>query len=156
MRQGLRICILTSVLQKLAAVVLLGATMIVTGCATPNVTTNTNGNANMDANVEIKGEAMYRERIALPADAKLIVQILDVSKMDAPAIVMAEHVNKGAKTPTPFSFTMGRDKFEAGHTYAVSARIMFGDKLLFISTQSYRIDLNSVEPMTIRLDKVGR
>lgn len=71
---------------KLAAMVLLAVTTVISGCATPN------------AIVEIKGEAMYRERIALPADAKLIVQLLDVSKMDVPAVVMAERESQGAKT----------------------------------------------------------
>ncbi|ABI39670.1 conserved hypothetical protein [Shewanella sp. MR-4] len=144
MRQGLRISGLTSAWQKLAAIVLLAATTVISGCATPN------------AIVEIKGEAMYRERIALPVDAKLIVQLLDVSKMDVPAVVMAERVSQGAKTPTPFSFSMGRDQFEAGHTYAIGARIMLGDKLLFINTQAYHVDLNSTEPMKILLEKVGR
>lgn len=33
---------------------------------------------------------------------------------------------------------------------------MLGDKLLFINTQAYHVDLNSTEPMTILLEKVGR
>ncbi|MCT8861801.1 YbaY family lipoprotein [Shewanella xiamenensis] len=144
MTHGLRISGLTSAWQKWAAMVLLTVTTMMTGCATPN------------AVVEIKGEAMYRERIALPAEAKLIVQLLDVSKMDVPAVVMAERESQGAKTPTPFSFTIGRDQFEAGHTYTIGARIMLGDKLLFINTQAYHVDLNSTEPMTILLEKVGR
>ena len=102
-----------------------------------------------------KGETLYRERIALPAEAKVVVQLLDVSKMDVPAIVMAERVQQGAATPTPFSFAIGSDQFQPGHTYAIGARIMLGDKLLFINTQAYHIDLNSTEPMTILLEKVG-
>lgn len=133
---------LRSSVVKLAAMPLIAAGMLA-GCATPN------------AMVNIQGEAFYVERIALPADAKLIVQVLDVSKMDVPAIVMAERVKEGASTPTPFSFSMSSDQFEPGHTYAVGARIMRGDKLLFINTQAYHIDLNSTEPMKVRLEKVG-
>ncbi len=128
---------------RFTALALMALMGVLSGCATPN------------AIVEIKGETLYRERIALPADAKVIVQLLDVSKMDVPAIVMAERVQQGAATPAPFSFAIGSDQFQPGHTYAIGARIMLGDKLLFINTQAYHIDLNSTEPMTILLEKVG-
>ncbi|PIW62358.1 YbaY family lipoprotein [Shewanella sp. CG12_big_fil_rev_8_21_14_0_65_47_15] len=143
MSQWINLSVLSFVVQKFTAIALIAVTGLLAGCATPN------------AVVEIKGEAMYRERIALPSEAKLIVQLLDVSKMDVPAIVMAERVSQGAQTPTQFSFTMGRDQFEAGHTYAIGARIMHGDKLLFINTQAYHVDLNSTAAMTIMLEKVG-
>lgn len=38
----------------------------------------------------VEGEASYRERIALPEDAVLTVQLADVSLADAPAAVIAE------------------------------------------------------------------
>lgn len=144
MSQWLNLSVPLSVVQKFTAIAFIAVTGLLAGCATPN------------AIVEIKGEAMYRERIALPSEAKLIVQLLDVSKMDVPAVVMAERVSQGAKTPTPFSFSMGRDQFEAGHTYAIGARIMLADKLLFINTQAYHVDLNSTGSMTIMLEQVGR
>ena len=143
MSQWLNLSVLISVVQKFTTIALIAVAGLLAGCATPN------------AVVEIKGEAMYRERIALSSEAKLIVQLLDVSKMDVPAVVMAERVAQGAQTPTQFSFTMGRDQFETGHTYAVGARIMLGDKLLFINTQAYHIDLNATEPMMILLEKIG-
>lgn len=88
MSQWSNLSVLISAVQKFTAIALIAVTGLLAGCATPN------------AVVEIKGEAMYRERIALPSEAKLIVQLLDVSKMDVPAIVMAERVSKGAQTPT--------------------------------------------------------
>ncbi|MGL4447195.1 YbaY family lipoprotein [Shewanella sp.] len=144
MSQSLTLNALPALVQKLGGMALLAVTLLLGGCATPNDM------------IEIKGEAMYRERIALPADAQFIVQLLDVSKMDAPAVVMAERVSQGARTPMPFRFDMGRDQFTPGHTYAIGARIMHGDTLLFINTQAYRVDLNSTEAMTILLEKVGR
>ena len=113
----------------------------------------TTGNA---AKVEIHGETFYRERIALPSDAILTVQVKDVSKMDVPATVMAEQVTEGASTPAKFSFELGRDQFVEGHTYAIGARITLDGKLLFINTQAYHIDVNSKEPMSVMLEKVGR
>ncbi|TIV73114.1 MAG: hypothetical protein E5V93_18665, partial [Mesorhizobium sp.] len=38
----------------------------------------------------IAGEVTYRERIALPPDAVLVVELADVSLADAPAIVIAK------------------------------------------------------------------
>lgn len=143
MSQWLKLSALRLVAQRLTAMVFITVVALLAGCATPN------------AIVEIKGEAIYRERIALPPEAKLIVQLLDVSKMDVPAIVIAERVKQGAGTPTPFSFVIGRDQFEQGHTYAIGARIMLGDKLLFINTQAYHVDLNSAQAMTIILEKIG-
>ena len=38
----------------------------------------------------VKGEVMYRERIALPPNAVLSVQLADVSLADAPAAIVGE------------------------------------------------------------------
>ncbi len=159
MEQTLRLNELTIAMKRFSTLVLIAASAVLAGCAASNSTNATGNDAaggTSGSGVEIKGEAMYRERIALPADSKLIVQLLDVSRMDAPAVVLAEKVSQGAKSPTPFKFSVSRDSFVAGHTYAVGARVMLADKLLFINTQAYRVDLNSAEPMTIVLEKVGR
>lgn len=120
------------------------AATALTGCATPN------------AGVEIVGEVWYRERIALPQDAVLKVQVKDVSLMDAPAVILAEIERDGVTSPTPFHFLINRDQFESGHTYAIGARIEHNDKLMFINTQAFQIDLGSTEPLSIRVDKVSR
>ncbi|ABV36082.1 conserved hypothetical protein [Shewanella sediminis HAW-EB3] len=114
------------------------------GCATPN------------AGVEIQGEVWYKERIALPQDAMLTVELKDVSLMDAPAIVLAQIERSDVSTPAPFHFLINRDQFESGHTYAIGAKITLNDKLLFINTQAYNIDLGSSEPMSVLVQKVGR
>ncbi|MCF1427679.1 MAG: YbaY family lipoprotein [Shewanella sp.] len=117
---------------------------LMSGCATQNAT------------VDIYGEVWYRERIALPPDAVLTVQLKDVSRLDAPAEVIAEMVRDDVSTPATFSFVMARDQLEPGHTYAIGARITLGDQLLFINTQAYNVDLNASEPMSVLLNKVGR
>ncbi len=120
------------------------AATALTGCATPN------------AGVEIQGEVWYRERIALPQDAVLTVQVKDVSLMDAPAVVLAEIERTVEISPTPFYFLINRDQFEAGHTYAIGASIKHNEKLMFINTQAFQIDLGSTEPLSVRVDKVSR
>lgn len=51
---------------------------------------------------------------------------------------------------------INRDQFEAGHTYAIGARISLNDKLMFINTQAYKIDIGSAEPMSVMVEKVAR
>ncbi len=119
------------------------STGMLTGCATPN------------AGVEIQGEVWFKERIALPQEAVLTVQIKDVSLMDAPAVVIAEIERDNVTTPVPFQFVINRDQFEQAHTYTVGANISLNGKLMFINTQAYQIDLGSSEPMSVLVQKVG-
>ncbi|MDR8523156.1 MULTISPECIES: YbaY family lipoprotein [Shewanella] len=117
---------------------------ILTGCATPN------------AVVEIHGEVWYKERMMLPEDAVITVQVQDVSLADAPAEVIAEFERNDVSTPVPFQFLINRDQFEPGHTYNIGARITYNGELMFINTQAYRIDLDSIEPMSVLVQKVAR
>ncbi|GIU23515.1 MULTISPECIES: YbaY family lipoprotein [unclassified Shewanella] len=120
------------------------AASMLTGCATSN------------AVVEIHGEVWYKERMALPEDAVISVQVQDVSRMDAPAEVIAEFERNDVSTPIPFQFLINRDQFEDGHTYNIGARITLDNKLMFINTQAYRIDLDSSEPMSVLVQRVAR
>lgn len=129
---------------KLSALPLVSVLVCLSGCAT------------QDEVVDIHGQVFYRERIALPSDAVLTVELKDVSKMDAPSVVIATLTQDGVVTPAQFKFVIGRDQFELGRTYAIGARITLEDKLLFINTQAYPIDVNSKEPMSVMLEKVAR
>ncbi|GIU22782.1 lipoprotein [Shewanella colwelliana] len=120
------------------------AASVLVGCATPN------------ASVEIQGEVWFKERIALPAEAILSVQLQDVSKMDVPAVVIAELERSDVTTPAPFQFVIPSDQFEPGHRYAIGAKITLGDELMFINTQSYPIDISNQGPMSVLIQKVGR
>lgn len=117
---------------------------VLSGCATPN------------AGVVIQGEIWFKERIALPADAVLTVELKDVSLMDAPAVVLAQIERSNVTTPAPFHFLIHRDQFEPGHTYAIGAKITLDGELMFINTQAYNIDLGSSEPMSVLVQRVGR
>ncbi len=105
--------------------------------------------------VTISGDVMYRERIALPADAVIKVQLNDVSLQDKKAIVMAEMITDNVTTPHQFEFQLARDQFQQGHTYAIGVRIEVDGKLWFINTQSYVVDINGTEPVNVLVNKVG-
>ncbi|QYJ76709.1 MULTISPECIES: YbaY family lipoprotein [Shewanella] len=114
------------------------------------------GCASSADDVEISGSVWFRERIALPVDAVLTVQVQDVSRMDVAAEVLGELKVPVTAVPKDFALRFKPDTFKQGHTYAVGARITQGDKLLFINTQSYRVDFTQPTGMSVRLDSVGR
>ncbi len=77
----------------------------------------------------------YRERIALPPTAVVHVRLVDVSRADAPAVLIAEQVIRTEGRQVPFEFALAYDESRIlpAHTYAVQVRIEDGGKLLFIS-----------------------
>lgn len=84
----------------------------------------------------VTGTVTYRQRIALPDDAVVKVQIQDVSKADAPAQVMGEQIiqTDGKQVPIPYEVTYDESEIDERFSYSMSARIENGSgKLLFIS-----------------------
>jgi putative lipoprotein len=76
----------------------------------------------------------YRERVALPPDAKLQVEIQDVSRADAPAKVM--DYQRVAISRVPITVRLGVDEalIEERNSYSVRGKIYSADKVLFRST----------------------
>jgi putative lipoprotein len=108
---------------------------VLAGCAGEDE----DSSAGAAAAAAVTGTVAYRERIALPPDAVITVQLADVSRADAPATVLGEQVIKADGRQVPFAFAITCDpaKIEAGHTYAVQARIEVDGALRFISDRRY-------------------
>lgn len=84
----------------------------------------------------VTGTVTYRERIALPLDAVITVQLQDVSLADAPAVVVGEQVipAEGRQVPIPFAIPYDPAQIQPGRSYSLAARIEDGGgKLQFIS-----------------------
>ena len=81
----------------------------------------------------VTGQVVWRERIMLPPQTKVIVRLQDVSLADAPAKVIAEAVIP-AQTP-PVAFSLGYDPAMIAPTarIAVSARVEVDGRLRFIN-----------------------
>ncbi|MES2055270.1 MAG: YbaY family lipoprotein [Pseudomonadota bacterium] len=94
--------------------------------------------------VSLSGTASYRERIALQADARLEVEIRDVSLMDAPAPLIAKVEIPTAGRQPPLAFTLNYDpaRIVPRNRYAVSARITDGSGRLIWITDTH-VDLPS-------------
>jgi putative lipoprotein len=107
-------------------------------------------------NSQIVGEVLYKQRIALPADSVIQIQLQDVSLQDVKAEILAEYEISPVTGVTPFEFVVPMDAFKTGHRYAISARITVADELWFINTQSYPVDINNPQPLTVVVDLVKR
>lgn len=89
----------------------------------------------------VEGSVGWRERIALPPNAELLVALNDVSRMDAPAVTLAEQRIPLAGRQPPHSFRLAVDasRIEARNRYVVAARVMAGGQLLFINDTAYPV-----------------
>ncbi|CAN5174356.1 hypothetical protein BH10PSE3_BH10PSE3_35780 [soil metagenome] len=81
----------------------------------------------------VTGTVVWRERIMLPPQTKVIVRLQDVSLADAPARIISEAVIP-AQTP-PVAFSLGYDPATISPTarIAVSARVEVDGQLRFIN-----------------------
>ncbi|MER8686910.1 YbaY family lipoprotein [Mesorhizobium sp. M0895] len=100
----------------------------------------------------LKGEVMYRERIALPPNAVLSVQLADVSLADAPAAIIGERkVVPAGQVPIKFEISFDPQVIRPDMTYALQARITVDDRLLFVTGARHQVDPLSDAPQTIML-----
>ncbi|MCA9909268.1 MAG: YbaY family lipoprotein, partial [Anaerolineae bacterium] len=94
------------------------------------------GTLTLSAQPQVTGTVMYRQRIALPPDAIVRVQIQDISIADAPMTVVGEQVivTAGAQVPFAFAISYPESAIQANRRYSLGARITDGDgRLLFIT-----------------------
>lgn len=89
---------------------------------------------------QVMGKITYLQKIAMPADAVVEVQIEDVSRQDAPAVVIGEQtiVNPG-QVPVSFSIDYDPARIDENNTYVVRAKIVSGGELLWQNTTSYPV-----------------
>ena len=82
----------------------------------------------------VTGTATYLDRALLPPGAVLEVQLLDISRADAPAEVLSTSRTEGLGAP-PYPFELPYDPagIDPRNTYSVSARVTVGDRLAMIT-----------------------
>jgi putative lipoprotein len=92
---------------------------------------------------EVTGRVLYLERTALPRPGSLRVTLEDVSRADAPAIVVAEQtidVVDGADPPFPFVLRVDNQRIRGGKTYVVRAEVRdAGGELRAVTVESYPV-----------------
>ena len=89
----------------------------------------------------VVGTVAYRQRVALPPDAMVEVQLQDTTRADAAArtIGQATIPTRGAQVPIPFRVEYDPASIDPSHSYSVRANINVGGKLLFSSPTMYPV-----------------
>ncbi len=82
----------------------------------------------------VKTTVTYQERIALPPDAVLEVELLDTSRADAPSVSQSSQRFKLAGVPRTVEIAYDTDLIDERHTYTVAARIISDGHVKFRST----------------------
>lgn len=103
----------------------------------------------------VTGEVLYRERIALPPNAVLQVQLADVSLADAPAKILGEQkIDPAGQVPIKFAIPFDPTAIKPNMSYALQARISVDDKLWFINDTRHALDPLTAGPQTILVKMV--
>jgi putative lipoprotein len=104
----------------------------------------------------LKGEVMYRERIALPPNAVLYVQLAELSPAGAPATVIGTRkVIPAGQVPINFEIGFDPRVIRPNMIYALQARITADDRLLFVSDVRHQVVPLTDAPQTIVLKMVA-
>jgi putative lipoprotein len=113
----------------LTAGVLLGAA----ACSSPSASRASDGPV-------VRGIVTYRARIALPPQAVLTVRLMDVTKADAPAVVLAEKsiMNPG-NPPLAFELPYPAGAITAETRVVLEARIDVAGRPRFYSSDTHTI-----------------
>ncbi len=103
----------------------------------------------------VSGTVNYRQRSALPPNATLTVRILDVSRADSAASVIAEQriPTAGKQVPISFDLAYDRSRIVERNRYAVRAEIQDGDRLLFTTDTSYPV-ITQGNPRNVEINLV--
>lgn len=116
------------------------AVLLLAACG-PAATTAPTPSPTPTPEAKVTGTVTYLEKIALPAGAVVGVNLLDVSKQDAPAVTIGEQVitTSGNQVPFPFEIKYNPTTIDPRYNYAVRASITVDGKLWFISDTTYPV-----------------
>lgn len=133
--------------QRMMKMAVLGALGLLTACATGPASQPAASSAAAvpvapaaSSGVRVSGTISYLQRVALPPDSDVIVQLRDVSRLDAKAGILAEQrFTTRSQVPLPFELMVEPAKIDPRMRYAIAARIERGGKLMFINDKLYPV-----------------
>lgn len=104
---------------------------------------------------KVAGEVSYRERIALPPNAVLTVELADLSLADQPAAIVAKQVvDPAGQVPIAFELVFDPAVVRPETNYALQARITVDDALWFATGERVSVDPLAQEADQIELTLV--
>jgi uncharacterized lipoprotein YbaY len=92
--------------------------------------------------VTIKGTLTYRQRIALPPDTNVVVELRDASMPEGPVVGEHRFALNQRQVPVPFELTVDRMKLESGKPYAIRGAFFAGARAIWLS-EPKTIDVSS-------------
>ncbi|RKZ17552.1 hypothetical protein DRQ53_03255 [bacterium] len=100
-----------------------------------------NGALMVDLVSAVTGSVTYRTRQALPENAELTVQLLDVSLADVAAVLLAEQVSLTGdqQVPLTFSLPFNPAEIDPRHSYSLRANITIDGRLEMTTATSYPV-----------------
>ena len=88
----------------------------------------------------VSGMLMKRDRRALPPSVLAEVKLLDVSRADAAAKELAvQRIENAGQVPIAFELEYDRTEIDERHSYAVQARLLIDDQLIYTTDTHYPV-----------------
>ena len=103
----------------------------------------------------VRGTVSYRERIMLPPDSVVMVDLVDISIADDAVEPIASQVIAGTTGP-PFSFSLdSAEAIDESHTLAVNGRILSAEGDLLWVSDTPEVITDRAEQVQLILRRVG-
>jgi putative lipoprotein len=108
------------------------------------------------APLTVSGQVTYRERVNLPADARLSIALVDLTRGGRPTVHAEAQIGNTGHAPLSFSLNFDDKVIVSGHEYAIAARILSGGATLFANPDPYPVEpLAQQGPAIITVAFVG-
>ncbi|WP_341678306.1 YbaY family lipoprotein [Niveibacterium sp. SC-1] len=107
------------------------------------------------AQATLRGRISYGEGLALPPQAVIDIELMDVSSADSPAQVARIRMSAEDEGPIPFELIVPSASIDQQRTYVLSARISYGGKLLYANvTQPKVLTQGAPAKVDLRVERV--
>lgn len=94
----------------------------------------------------VTGAVRYHERIVMPADAVVQVDLRDTARADMQAPALAQQrIERPPNVPVPFRLLIDEDACAPPARLAISARIAVGDRLWWVTDSHYPVAPDQAE-----------
>jgi uncharacterized lipoprotein YbaY len=106
--------------------------LLLGACATDGATTR-DAAADPTRTLAIRGALSYRVRIALPADARAVVELRAGTGEDGPVVAAQRTDLMGRQVPIPFALAVDRARLADGTAYRVRGAVFVGARAVWVT-----------------------
>lgn len=104
----------------------------------------------------IMGTVTYPQRIALPENAEVVIELSDVSRLDVPSNILATQTifTRGRQVPLPFTLAFDPDSIVIEKIYVIRAMIYVEDQLQWTSDEAMPVITNGLYTADVNVIRV--